>query len=68
MASLFVWLFVFVFFFDELAFSIILRNKMIFFGRHCILCEKKKSQLASNFELTRTLTTYGENGIMAHIP
>ena len=29
---------------------------------------KKKSQLASNFEMTCTLTIYGEHGIMAHIP
>ena len=27
----------------------------------------KKSQLASNFKLTRTPTIYGEHGIMAHI-
>ena len=65
----FVCLFFFFFFFfsDETAFSSILRIKTIFFGRHSILCEKK-SQLGSNFELTRTLTIYGEHGIMAHIP
>ena len=64
------WLFcLFVCFFpDEIAyFSSILRMKMIFFGHHSILCEKK-SQLASNFELMRTLTIYGEYGIMAYIP
>ena len=55
------------FFLDEIAFSSILRIKTIFFGRHSILREKK-SHLASNFELTRTLTTYEEHGIMAHIP
>ena len=38
-----------VVFFDELAFSIILRNKMIFFGRHCILCEKKKISASFQF-------------------
>ena len=37
------------------------------FGRHSIVHEKK-SQLASNFKLTRTPTIYVEHGIMAHIP
>ena len=41
---------------DETAFSSILRIKTISFGRHSILREKK-SPLASNFELTSTLTT-----------
>ena len=54
------------FFPDEIAFSIILRIKTILFGRHSILREKK-SQLASNFELTRTLTIYGEHGIIAEL-
>ena len=61
----------FVFFFpNEIAyFSSILRIKTIFFGCHSIL-RKKKSPLASNFELRRTLTIHGEYGtsIMAYIP
>ena len=59
--------FVCLFFPDEIAFSSILRIKTIFFGRYSILHEKI-SQLASNFELTRTLSVHGEHGIMAHIP
>ena len=55
------------FFPDEIAFSSILRIKTIFFGHYSILHEKI-SQLASNFELTRTLSVHGEHGIMAHIP
>ena len=59
--------FLFVFSPDEIAFSSILTIKTIFFGYHSILREKK-SQLASNFELARTLTIYGEHGhVMAHI-
>ena len=57
----------FFFFSGDIAFSSILRIKMIFFGRYSILREIK-SQQASSFELTRTLTKYGEHGIMAHIP
>ena len=55
---------------NEIAyFSSILRIKTIFFGRHSILHEKK-SPLAFNFELRRTLTIHGEYGtsIMAYIP
>ena len=55
---------------NEIAyFSSILRIKTIFFGRHSILREKK-SPLAFNFELRRTLTIHGEYGtsIMAYIP
>ena len=48
-----------------MAFSSIQRIKTILFGRYAILHEKK-SQLASHFELTRTLSIYGEHGIMAH--
>ena len=64
--------FVCLFFFspNEIAyFSSILRIKTIFFGCHSIL-RKKKSPLASNFELRRTLTIHGEYGtsIMAYIP
>ena len=55
------------FFSGDIAFSSILRIKTIFFGRYSILREIK-SQQASSFELTRTLTKYGEHGIMAHIP
>ena len=44
----------FVCFPGEIALSSILRIKTIFFGCHSILREKK-SQLASNFQLTRTL-------------
>ena len=51
----------------DIAFSSILRIKTIFFGRYSVLREIK-SQQASSFELTRTLTKYGEHGIMAHIP
>ena len=40
---LFVCCLLFFFFSDEIAFSSILRIKMIFFGRHSILREKKKS-------------------------
>ena len=69
---LLLWLFcllvcLFVFFSGDIAFSSILRIKTIFFGRYSILREIK-SQQASSFELTRTLTKYGEHGIMAHIP
>ena len=39
----------------EIAFSSILRIKTIFFRRHSILCEKNL-----RFELTRTLTIYGD--------
>ena len=57
----------FVCFPDEIAFSSILRIKTNFFGRHSILRDQK-SQLASNLELTRTLTIHGEHGIMVPIP
>ena len=47
----------------------ILRNELKRFASGAILSfAKKKSQLASNFKLTRTPTIYGEHGIMAHIP
>ena len=55
--------FVCLFFRDEMTFSSILRIETIFFWRHSIL-RLKKSQLAFNFELTRTLTIYGEHGVM----
>ena len=57
------------FFPDGIGFSIFLRSelKRFAFGRQPILREKKP-QLTSNFKLTRTLTIYGEHGIMAHIP
>ena len=51
-----------LFFPDEIAFSSILRIKMICFGRH------SKSQLVSNFKLSRTTTIYGDHGRMADIP
>ena len=54
---------------DEIAFPSILRNELKRFGSGAILSfAEKKSQLASNFKLTRTPTIYGEHGIMAHIP
>ena len=47
----------------------ILRNELKRFASGTILSfAEKKSQLASNFKLTRTPTIYGEHGIMAHIP
>ena len=47
----------------------ILRNELKRFASVAILSfAGKKSQLASNFKLTRTPTIYGEHGIMAHIP
>ena len=52
-----------LFFPGEIVFSSILKIKKNFFERHSILREKK-SQLVSNFELTRTLTIYEEHGIM----
>ena len=33
---------------------------------HRSILREKKSQLASNFKLTRTPTVYGEHGIIAH--
>ena len=55
------FLFVFVF--------VILRNELKQFASGAVLSfTKKKSQLASNFKLTRTPTIYGEHGIIAHIP
>ena len=62
--------FLFVCYFpDEIAFSSILRNELKRFASGAILSfAEKKSQLASNFKLTRTPTIYGEHGIMAHIP
>ena len=61
--------FLFVCYFpDEIAFSSILRNELKQFALGAILSfAGKKSQLASNFKLTRTLTIYAEHGIMAHI-
>ena len=59
----------FVFFPDEIAFSSFLRNGLKRFALVPFYrSRKKKSQLASNFKLTRKLTIYGEHGIMAHIP
>ena len=54
----------FFFFPDEIALPSILRNELKRFalGAHSILREKK-SQLASNFKLTRTPTIYGEHRI-----
>ena len=62
--------FLFVCYFpDEIAFSSILRNELKRFASGTILSfEDKKSQLASNFKLTRTPTIYRKHGIMAHIP
>ena len=56
-----------LFFPDEIAFSSILRNENDLL-RVPFYPSRKKSQLASNFKLTRTPTIYGEHGIMAHIP
>ena len=64
------WLFV-CYFPDEIAYSSILRNELKRFASGSILSfsfAEKKSQLASNFKLTRPPTIYGEHGIMAHIP
>ena len=55
-----------LFFPDEIAFSSILRNENDLL-RVPFYPSRKKSQLASNFKLTRTPTIYGEHGIMAHI-
>ena len=56
--------FVCLFFSYKIAFSSIrVRIKTIFFKRYSILRQKK-----IRFELTRTLTIYGDHGIMAHIP
>ena len=64
----FVCLFV-CYFPDETTFSSILRNELKRFASGAILSfAEKKSQLASNFKVTRTPTIYGEHGIMAHIP
>ena len=53
---------------DETAFSSILRNELKRFAPGAFLSfAEKKSQLASNFKLTRTPIIYGESGIMAHI-
>ena len=62
--------FLFVCYFpDEIAFSSILRNELNRFASGAILSfAEKKSQLASNFKLTRIPTVYREHGIMAHIP
>ena len=58
-----------LFFPDEIALSSFLRNELKRFASGAILSfAKKKTQLASNFKLTRTPTIYGEHGIMAHIP
>ena len=54
------------FFPDGIAFSSILRNENDLL-RVPFYPSRKKSQLASNFKLTRTPTIYGEHGIMAHI-
>ena len=62
--------FLFVFYFpDKIVFSSILRNELKRFASGAIRSfGEKKTQLASNFKLTRTPTIYGEHGIMAHIP
>ena len=62
--------FLFVCYFsDAIAFSSILRNELKQFSLGAMLSfAEKKSQLASNFKLTRTPTIYGEHGILAHIP
>ena len=67
--ALVAFLFVFVFFLSmKLHFWYSKKGiKTICFGRRSILREKK-SELASNFKLTRTPTIYGEHGIIAHIP
>ena len=59
-----------LFFPNEIAFSSILTNELKQFVSSAIpSLVKKKTQLPSNyFELMRTLTIYGEYGIMAHIP
>ena len=60
----FVCLFVCLFFPDEIALPSILRNELKRFALGAILFfAKKKSQLASNFKLTRTPTIYGEHRI-----
>ena len=51
----------FVFFPDEITFSSILDN----FLRAPFYPSRKKYQLASNYELTCTLSVYGEHGLMA---
>ena len=57
------------FFFRRNCISSILRNELKRFASGAVLSfAKKKSQLASNFKLTRTQTIYGEHGILAHIP
>ena len=58
-----------IFSFDEIAcISSILRNELKRFASGAVLSfAKKKSQLASNFKLTRTSTIYGEHGIIALI-
>ena len=58
-----------LFSFDEIAcISSILRNELNDLLRAPFYPSRKKSQLASNFKLTRTSTIYEKHGIIAHIP
>ena len=57
--------YLFVFFLMKLHFRVFLRIKTIQVSSGAILSFAKKSL---RFELTRTLTIYGDHGIMAHVP
>ena len=60
------WLFyLFVFFHMKLHFRVFLRIKRFKFLKAPFYPSQKKSL---RFELTRTLTIYGDHGIMAHVP